>query len=79
MFSDSKTKVKLIYFLGIAYWVDKKSNAQIHLLGNVVLWYSGSLSIFVYSALLIFYLLRRRRHVFDLNQEQWNRFTVSYH
>lgn len=62
---------------GIAYWVDKKSNAQIHLLGNVVLWYSGSLSIFVYCALLVVYLLRRRRHTYDLSPEQWDKFRVS--
>lgn len=57
--------------------MDKTSNAQIHLLGNVVLWYSGSLSIFVYSALLVVYLLRRRRCVYDLNSEQWEKFKVS--
>ena len=33
-------------------------NAQIHLIGNVVVWYSGTIGVAVYCALLIFYLLR---------------------
>ena len=43
---------------GIAYFISKESNAQIHLIGNVVVWYSGTIGVAVYAALLIFYLLR---------------------
>lgn len=40
--------------------------AQIHLLGNVVIWASASLATLVYALLFIWYLLRRRRRVCDL-------------
>nr|XP_023025378.1 protein O-mannosyltransferase 1-like [Leptinotarsa decemlineata] len=59
---------------GIAYWVSSTSNAQIHLLGNVVIWYSATFGLVLYSALLIFYLLRRRRLCFDLDSQTWNQF-----
>lgn len=59
---------------GIAYWVAKDSNAQIHLLGNIIIWYSGTIGIFIYCILLIIYLIRRRRQCYDLNEENWFRF-----
>lgn len=58
--------------------MDSASNAQIHLLGNIVLWHSASLSIVVYFGLLIFYLLRRRRFVYDLAPDKWIKFRVSW-
>ncbi|CAC5405492.1 POMT [Mytilus coruscus] len=58
----------------VAYWMSPNSNAQIHLLGNPVIWYLGTLSVFGYSALLVFYLLRRRRGWFDLTMGEWNHF-----
>ncbi|XP_052104274.1 protein O-mannosyl-transferase 1-like [Mytilus californianus] len=58
----------------VAYWMSPNSNAQIHLLGNPVIWYLGTLSVFGYSALLVFYLLRRRRGWFDLTVGEWNHF-----
>lgn len=48
--------------------------AQVHLLGNIVIWYSGTVSIIVYSALLIFYLMRRRRKCIDITEEEWQKF-----
>lgn len=48
--------------------------AQVHLLGNIVIWYSGTISVIVYSALLIFYLIRRRRKCFDITEEEWEKF-----
>ncbi|XP_055629709.1 protein O-mannosyltransferase 1 [Toxorhynchites rutilus septentrionalis] len=59
---------------GIAYWVDNTSNAQIFLLGNLVIWYSASLALVAYVGLLAFYLIRRRRRLFDLDEEEWKRF-----
>ncbi|XP_032664728.1 protein O-mannosyltransferase 1 [Odontomachus brunneus] len=59
---------------GIAYWVSNDSNAQVHLLGNIAIWYSGTTSVIVYSALLIFYLMRRRRKCFDIAEEEWEKF-----
>ncbi|XP_070164054.1 protein O-mannosyltransferase rt isoform X1 [Polyergus mexicanus] len=59
---------------GIAYWVSNDSNAQVHLLGNIAIWYSGTISVIVYSGLLIFYLMRRRRKCFDIAEEEWEKF-----
>lgn len=58
----------------VAYWMSSNSNAQIHLIGNPVVWYLGTLSVLGYSALLVFYLLRRRRGWFDLTGGEWNHF-----
>ncbi|XP_043262567.1 protein O-mannosyltransferase 1 [Colletes gigas] len=60
---------------GIAYWVSNDSNAQVHLLGNIVIWYSGTVCIVIYTLLLIFYMLRRRRMYFDISHVEWNRFS----
>lgn len=60
---------------GIAYWVDRNSNAQIHLLGNIVIWYSATASIVIYCAFLLFYMLRRRRHCYDLDDNRWAHFS----
>ncbi|XP_014473640.1 PREDICTED: protein O-mannosyltransferase 1 [Dinoponera quadriceps] len=59
---------------GIAYWVSNDSNAQVHLLGNIVIWYSGTTSVIAYSALLLFYLMRRRRKCYDIAEEEWEKF-----
>lgn len=48
--------------------------AQIHLLGNIAIWYSATISLFIYFGLLTFYLLRRRRLIHDLNEREWNKF-----
>ncbi|XP_063234675.1 protein O-mannosyltransferase 1 isoform X2 [Bacillus rossius redtenbacheri] len=61
---------------GIAYWVSPHSNAQVHLLGNVVVWWSGTAGLAVYSCLLVFYLLRRRRQCYDVSPELWHNFTL---
>ncbi|KAG5867864.1 hypothetical protein JTB14_000949 [Gonioctena quinquepunctata] len=62
---------------GIAYWVSSTSNAQIHLLGNIVIWYSATFGVVIYSALLIFYLLRQRRMCQDLDLNTWNQFQTN--
>ncbi|XP_060518759.1 protein O-mannosyltransferase 1 [Cylas formicarius] len=61
---------------GIAYWVSSSSNAQIHLLGNLVIWYLATINVFVYIGLLVFYLLRRRRLYYDLDDETWRDFQL---
>lgn len=45
-----------------------------HLLGNIVIWYSGTISVIVYVTLLIFYLMRRKRQCFDIPEEEWEKF-----
>lgn len=59
---------------GIAYWIDRTSNAQIHLLGNVAIWYSGTAAFIAYVALLVLYLLRRRRQCYDIDEATWMQF-----
>lgn len=48
--------------------------AQIHLLGNIALWYSTTTGLLVYVALMVFYSLRRRRQIIDLNDQEWRKF-----
>lgn len=62
---------------GIAYWVASNSNAQIHLLGNLIIWYSATFSLLLYCSLLIFYLLRRRRLCNDLDSYKWEKFKFT--
>lgn len=59
---------------GIAYWISNNSNSQIHLLGNLFLHYFSLLAVLGYLALLCFYLLRRRRRFYDLNELEWEKF-----
>lgn len=51
--------------------------AQVHLLGNIAVWYSGTIGLLIYLALLVFYLLRRRRECYDIPEAEWNRFVNS--
>jgi len=53
---------------GIAYWVAQGSNAQIHLLGNPVLWISAAAFLFVSAGVLTIHLLCRRREIYFLSQ-----------
>lgn len=50
----------------IAYWLSPNSNAQIHLIGNLVTWYAGSISVLIYGLLLVLYAMRQRRNCIDL-------------
>ncbi|XP_028040288.1 protein O-mannosyltransferase 1 isoform X1 [Bombyx mandarina] len=58
----------------IAYWLSPDSNAQIHLIGNIVTWYTGTISVIVYSALLAIYSVRKRRACEDLPPFVLNKF-----
>lgn len=42
------------------------SQAQIHLIGNLVTWYAGTASVVLYGALLAVYAIRQRRACVDL-------------
>lgn len=50
--------------------------AQVHLLGNIIIWYSSTIGILIYSLLLVFYLLRRRRQCYDLDPDKWEQFIL---
>jgi dolichyl-phosphate-mannose-protein mannosyltransferase len=56
------------------YRFSSPPQAQIHLLGNIALWYSTTLGLLFYLVLLVFYLLRRRRQIIDLNDQEWMKF-----
>ena len=53
---------------GIAYFISKTSNAQVHLLGNIAVWYTCSWAVLAYLAIFVFYLLRRRRQCYDISE-----------
>ncbi|XP_040488030.1 protein O-mannosyl-transferase 1 isoform X4 [Ursus maritimus] len=61
----------------IAYWLHPRTSAQIHLLGNVVIWASASLATVVYALLFLWYLLRRRRSIRDLPEDSWLRWVLA--
>ncbi|XP_046370265.2 protein O-mannosyl-transferase 1-like [Haliotis rufescens] len=61
----------------IAYWMSPFSNAQIHLLGNPVVWWCASLSVATYTALLVFYILRRQRNIYDITDAEWDNFVFQ--
>lgn len=61
----------------IAYWLHPETSAQIHLLGNIVIWASASLATLLYGLLLSWYLLRRRRCIHDLSEDAWLRWVLA--
>lgn len=58
----------------IAYWLSPTSNAQIHLIGNLITWYTGSICVLVYGGLLALYAIRQRRAYTDLPPTALQRF-----
>lgn len=61
----------------IAYWLHPRTSAQIHLLGNIVIWASASLAMVVYVLLFFWYLLRRRRSICDIPEDSWLRWVLA--
>lgn len=61
----------------VAYWLHPRTSAQIHLLGNVVIWASASLATALYALLSCWYLLRRRRNIRDLPEDSWLRWVLA--
>lgn len=61
----------------IAYWLHPRTSAQIHLLGNVVIWASAGLATVLYTTLFLWYLLRRRRKICDLPEDSWRRWVLA--
>jgi len=62
---------------GIAYFIAKDSNNQVHLIGNILIWYTASSCLLLYSALLVFYLLRRRRQCSDIEENEFQKYRVA--
>ncbi|XP_021079539.2 protein O-mannosyl-transferase 1 isoform X4 [Mesocricetus auratus] len=61
----------------IAYWLHPRTSAQIHLLGNIVIWVSASLATVAYTLLFFWYLLRRRRSICDLPEDAWSHWVLA--
>ncbi|CAO2597970.1 Protein O-mannosyl-transferase 1 [Lemmus lemmus] len=61
----------------IAYWLHPRTSAQIHLLGNIVIWASASLATVAYILLFLWYLLRRRRSIWDLPKDAWSHWVLA--
>ncbi|VVC38729.1 Hypothetical protein CINCED_3A015703 [Cinara cedri] len=61
---------------GVAYWLSEHDNGQIHLLGNIVIWYSSTFCLLLYLSFFVFYLLRQRRQIYDLSYDEWEQFKL---
>ncbi|XP_026862099.2 protein O-mannosyl-transferase 1 [Electrophorus electricus] len=61
----------------IAYWLHPSSNAQIHLIGNIVTWTLANFALFVYVLLFLTYLLRRRRKIEDIPKASWEQLVLA--
>ncbi|XP_042193224.1 protein O-mannosyl-transferase 1 isoform X1 [Callorhinchus milii] len=61
----------------IAYWLHPSSNAQIHLIGNAVTWSSATIGIVAYAILYLWYLLRRRRRIYSISEDSWERLVLA--
>lgn len=55
---------------GIAYWIAIGSNAQIHLLGNPILWFSASAFLLLNAVMITVHLLCRRRKIYVVNDSK---------
>ncbi|GIX90655.1 protein O-mannosyltransferase 1 [Caerostris darwini] len=51
--------------------------AQIHLLGNIAIWYSATFALVLYLSVFVFYLLRRRRQCYDIPEDVWDKFCIA--
>jgi len=59
---------------GIAYYIAKDSNNQVHLMGNILIWYTCSSCLLLYTCLLVFYLLRRKRKIYDIPHQEFSNY-----
>jgi len=62
---------------GVAYWLDTDTNKQIFIIGNPIVYWLGAISLLIYMALLALYLLRRKRQCYDLDNAEWNNFSIG--
>ncbi|GAA95617.1 glycosyltransferase family 39 protein [Mixia osmundae IAM 14324] len=54
-------------------WSD--ASVKYYLVGNPIVWWGGSISLFAFLGLLSFYILRQQRKINDLSPHQWAHFT----
>lgn len=56
----------------IAYWINTKSNAQIHLVGNLIIWYSASIAVVSFASIFPrSYFLNKSYLFFSLSMLLW--------
>lgn len=60
---------------GIAYWIDSRSNSQVHLIGNLSLWITSLLAMLIMSGVYVLFLLRRRRKCYDVTEAEFQQMT----
>ena len=58
----------------IAYWMSPTTNAQIHLVANITVWYASLVGVITFLTLFLFYLLRRQRECYDISEDNWRHF-----
>merc|ERR1712130_996779 len=46
-------------------------------MGNIMVWYTGTICLLLYTSLLVFYLLRRRRLIFDIPETEFASFCTA--
>ncbi|KAG2469667.1 POMT1 transferase, partial [Polypterus senegalus] len=61
----------------VAYWLHPSSNAQIHLIGNIMTWYSANLALCIYVILFLWYLVRRHRKIKDISEDSWTQWVQA--
>ncbi|XP_028664461.1 protein O-mannosyl-transferase 1 [Erpetoichthys calabaricus] len=61
----------------VAYWLHPSSNAQIHLIGNIVTWSSANLALCIYVILFLWYSVRRRRKIKDIPEDSWTQWVQA--
>ncbi|XP_064153659.1 protein O-mannosyl-transferase 1 isoform X4 [Anguilla rostrata] len=59
----------------IAYWLHPSSNAQIHLIGNIVTWTLATVGLAVFASLFLWHLLRQQRKIEDIPEARWRQLT----
>ncbi|KAG5840916.1 protein O-mannosyl-transferase 1 isoform X1 [Anguilla anguilla] len=59
----------------IAYWLHPSSNAQIHLIGNIVTWTLATVGLAVFASLFLWHLLRQQRKIEDIPEATWRQLT----
>lgn len=57
-------------------WSDQ--SIKYYLVGNPVIWWASSISLFVGVAVLIWYLGRMQRRIVDLSPRDWDQFTFGF-
>jgi dolichyl-phosphate-mannose-protein mannosyltransferase len=61
----------------LPYWLDNKTNAQMTLIGNPILWWMASASIALFFGILLVYLLRKRRNINDIPEDVYQQYWTS--